>query len=93
VQLPHTQLDVQVCVPQLPHPCVAPGEHRPSPVQVPLHVQELVQDSVPQSPHVRVEPGAHTPSPVQVPQDPQVQSAWQILLWVPQLPQAWFWLL
>jgi len=51
---------MQVCIPQTPHPCVAPGEHTPPPEQVP-QVQEEVQVWVPLQLQLCDEPGEHTP--------------------------------
>jgi hypothetical protein len=55
------QLAVQVCVSHVPQLWVAPGEHTPSPAQVPGQAQLAVQVSVPQLPQLRVEPDAQSP--------------------------------
>ncbi len=57
-----------------------PGEHTPSPVQLP-QVQLFEHVSVPQLPHDVIVPGAHEPWPVQL---PQVQLFEHVS--VPQLP-------
>ena len=76
------QLEEQVRVPQFPHVCVEPGEHVPSPVQLP-HEQLEEQVRLPQFPHVCVAPGEHAPSPRQLPHE---QLEEQVR--VPQFPHA-----
>jgi hypothetical protein len=90
VHAPHWQLLSHVCVPQLPHACVAPGL-QPLIWQAPAtHWQLLLQVSisVEQAAHwtVRVAPGMH-PSFWQVPAV-HMQLAPHTSIEVPQLPHA-----
>jgi hypothetical protein len=87
VQLPHWQLAVHVCVPPVPHPCVAFGAHTPSPP----HVDQLLHS--PASPsHVRVSvpqlPHACEAAPAQI--CPVQSPHWQLAahVCVPPAPHA-----
>jgi hypothetical protein len=84
-QLPHWQLDRQVCCPP-EQAWVVPGAQPDSPLQV-AQEQEVRQSWTPepQLPQGCVAPG---PQPVEPRQGPQLRSAWHVLLPESQLPHA-----
>ena len=89
-QSPVDELQLRVCIPQLPQRCVASPAHV-CPVQASSHSQLRPQVCVPLElvPQRRVSPTVHEPWPVQADQaDHCAVSVLQVRDCIPQLPQA-----